>query len=147
MCVVLAHPRVVFHPYICGLRRGATVVAAAPIDYNDVEVAAGTTTQRRRSWMTTSSTPTRDYVGSLLQLFFRYSVHLVVMTIYDPFTYKFSGCNGRCNASVAYLSPYTSILHSPFHRFAHRRWPPSKGRLGGGQEGGGEGGTWDKGKK
>jgi hypothetical protein len=49
MCVVLAHPRVVFHPYICGLRRGATVVAAALIDYDDVEVVVGTTTQRRRS--------------------------------------------------------------------------------------------------
>jgi hypothetical protein len=59
--------------------------------------------------MTISSTPTRDYVGSLLQHFFRCSACLVVMMIYDPFTCKFSGCNGRCSASVAYPSPYSGI--------------------------------------
>jgi hypothetical protein len=70
---------------------------------------------RRRLWSTTSSTPTCDYVGSLLQLFFHCSVCLVVTMIYDPFTYKFLGCNGRCSASVAHPSPYSGIrvvLHS-----------------------------------
>jgi hypothetical protein len=48
-CVVLADPRVVFHPRMCGLGRGATAFAAALINYNDVEVATETTTRRRRS--------------------------------------------------------------------------------------------------
>jgi hypothetical protein len=58
-CEVLAHPRAAFHPCTCGLRDGATVVAAALISYSDAEVAAGTRTWRRLS--TTSSTPTCDY--------------------------------------------------------------------------------------
>jgi hypothetical protein len=62
--------------------------------------------------MTISSTPTRDYVGSLLQLFFRCSPCLVVTTIYDPFTCKFPGCNGRCSASIAYPSPYMYHLQN-----------------------------------
>jgi hypothetical protein len=45
---------------------GAAVVAAAPIGYNDVEVAVRTTTRRRRSLTTTSSTLMRDYVGLML---------------------------------------------------------------------------------
>jgi hypothetical protein len=47
--IVLAHPRIVFHPYTCGLRRGTDAVAAALIGYNDIKVAAKTTTKRRRS--------------------------------------------------------------------------------------------------
>jgi hypothetical protein len=34
--VVLAHPRTAFHPYMCGLRVGAAVVAAALISYDDL---------------------------------------------------------------------------------------------------------------
>jgi hypothetical protein len=40
----------------------------ALIGYDDVEVATRTTTRRRWLWSTTSSTPMRDYIGSLLQL-------------------------------------------------------------------------------
>jgi hypothetical protein len=47
--VVLAHPHVVFHPCMCGLRRGIVAVATALIGYDDVELAAGTTMRRRRS--------------------------------------------------------------------------------------------------
>jgi hypothetical protein len=36
MCEVLAHPCAVFHPCTCGLRGGATAVAAALICYDDV---------------------------------------------------------------------------------------------------------------
>jgi hypothetical protein len=43
--VVLAHPRVTFHPCMCGLCGGAAVL----IGYDHVEVAARTTTRRRRS--------------------------------------------------------------------------------------------------
>jgi hypothetical protein len=43
MCVVLAHPRVVFHPCTCGLRRGVVTL----IGYDNVEVAVGTTMRRR----------------------------------------------------------------------------------------------------
>jgi hypothetical protein len=64
------------------------------------------TTSRRRSWSTTSSTPMHYYIGSPLQLFFRCSARLVLTMIYDPFTCKFPGCNGRYSASVAYLLPY-----------------------------------------
>jgi hypothetical protein len=45
---VLAHPRAMFHPCICGLHRAAVVVAAALIGYDHKKVA-GTTTSRRRS--------------------------------------------------------------------------------------------------
>jgi hypothetical protein len=45
--VVLAHQCAAFYPCTCGHRRGAGVVATALIDYDDVEVAAGTTTRRR----------------------------------------------------------------------------------------------------
>jgi hypothetical protein len=96
--VVLTHPRAAFHPCTCGLDRGV----AALIGFNEVRVPAETTTRRRRSWLTTSSTPMRDYVVSLLQLFLRCSAHLVVTMIYDPFTCKFTECNGRCSVSVAY---------------------------------------------
>jgi hypothetical protein len=47
VCVVLAHPHMVFHLHTCGLHRGAAVVAAALIGYDNVEVAAETTTWRR----------------------------------------------------------------------------------------------------
>jgi hypothetical protein len=47
--VVLAHPRVVFHPYTSGLHESVATIAAALIRYNDVEVAVGTTTRKRRS--------------------------------------------------------------------------------------------------
>jgi hypothetical protein len=45
--VVLAHPRVTFHPCTCGFCRGAATVAAALIGYDDMEVVAGTATMRR----------------------------------------------------------------------------------------------------
>jgi hypothetical protein len=105
----LAYSRVAFHPYMCKLRRDATMVAAALIGYDDVKVAIGTTTQRRRLWVTTSSTPTCDYVGSLLQLFFRCSARLVVTTIYNPFTCKFSRCNSRYSVNIAYSFPYSTV--------------------------------------
>jgi hypothetical protein len=129
--VVLAHLHATFSPCTYGLHRGTAAVTAVLIGYDDVEVAAGTTTQRRRSWTTTSPTPTRDYVGSLPQLFFRCSARLVVTTIYDPFIFKFPGCNGRCSASAAYPSPYSGIravLHSFFgldlllHNFDWINW-------------------------
>jgi hypothetical protein len=47
--VVLAHPHPTFHPCMCGLRGGATAVAAALIGYDHVEVAVETSTRRRRS--------------------------------------------------------------------------------------------------
>jgi hypothetical protein len=43
--VVQAHPRATFHPRMCGLLGGAVVL----FDCDNVEVAAGTTTRRRRS--------------------------------------------------------------------------------------------------
>jgi hypothetical protein len=43
--VVLAHPRVAFDPYTCELRIGTAVL----ISYDDIKVAAETTTRRRRS--------------------------------------------------------------------------------------------------
>jgi hypothetical protein len=42
-CVVLAHPRVAFHPCTCGLSRGV----AALIGYDDIKVAVDTTTRMR----------------------------------------------------------------------------------------------------
>jgi hypothetical protein len=99
--VVLAHPRTVFHLRTCGLHRGAAVVAAALIGYDNVEVATETTTWRRWSWTTTSSTLTRDYVESLLQLFFRCSACLMV-TIHDLILISILGWHGRSSASVAY---------------------------------------------
>jgi hypothetical protein len=95
--VVLAHPHAVFHPCTCGLRRGV----AALIDYDNAKVAVEMTTRRRRSWSTTSSTPTCDYVGSLLQLFFHCSARLVV-TIYDLLLTSILGWHGRSSATVAY---------------------------------------------
>jgi hypothetical protein len=49
MCEVLAHARVVFHPYTCRLRGGTVVIAATLIGYDDVEVATGTTMRSRQS--------------------------------------------------------------------------------------------------
>jgi hypothetical protein len=46
---VLAHPHAVFYPCTCGLYEGVAAVAVALIGYNDIEVAAGTITRRRRS--------------------------------------------------------------------------------------------------
>jgi hypothetical protein len=109
MRVVLAHPRTMFHLYTCILCGGDAAFAAVWSVTTIVEVAAVTTTRRRWSWLTTSSTPMRDYIGSQLQLFFRCSARLVVATIYDPFTYKFPVCNDRCSARVAYLLPYNGI--------------------------------------
>jgi hypothetical protein len=102
--VVQAHPRATFHPRMCGLLGGTVVL----FDCDNVEVAVGMTTRRRRSWSTTSSTPTRDYVGSLLQLFFRCSVHLVVM-IHDLLLASILGWHGRSSASVAYPFPNSGI--------------------------------------
>jgi hypothetical protein len=98
---VLAHPWAVLHPCTCGLCRGA----AALIGYDDVEVAVRTTMRRRRSWSTTSSTLTRDYVGSLLQLFFRCSACLVV-TIHDLLLTSILRWHGKNSASVAYPCPF-----------------------------------------
>jgi hypothetical protein len=47
--VVLAHPRAMFHPCMCGLRRGTAVVATVLIGYDDVKVATKITTRRRQS--------------------------------------------------------------------------------------------------
>jgi hypothetical protein len=47
--MVLAHPHTVFHPCTYGLYGGVAAIAAALIDYDDVEVAAGMTTKRRQS--------------------------------------------------------------------------------------------------
>jgi hypothetical protein len=44
--VVLAHPHVAFYPCTCGLCGGVVAVVAALINYDDVEVAAETTTRR-----------------------------------------------------------------------------------------------------
>jgi hypothetical protein len=48
-CEVLAHSRVMFHPYTYELHGDAAAVAATLIGYNDVWVAVRTTTRRRRS--------------------------------------------------------------------------------------------------
>jgi hypothetical protein len=98
---MLAHPRAAFHPCMCALRGGAVVVATALIDYDDVEVATETTTRRQRSWSTTSSTPTHDYVGSLLHLFFHCLEHRVI-TIYDLLLPIILRWYDRSSASVAY---------------------------------------------
>jgi hypothetical protein len=47
--MVLAHPCTTFHSYTCGLCGGAATVAATLIGCDDVEVAVGTITRRRRS--------------------------------------------------------------------------------------------------
>jgi hypothetical protein len=44
---VLVHPRKVFHPCMCELRGGATVVATTLIGYDDMKVAVRMTTMRR----------------------------------------------------------------------------------------------------
>jgi hypothetical protein len=108
MRMVLAHPRATFHPCTCRLRRGTAAVVATVIGYDDMEVATGMTTRRRWSLLTTSSTSTRDYVGSLLQRFFRYSVCLVVM-IHDLLLASILGWHGRSSASVAYPFTYSCI--------------------------------------
>jgi hypothetical protein len=76
-------------------------------------------TRRRQLWSTTSSTQTRDYVESLLQLFFHCWACLVVTPNYDTFTCKFFGCNSRCCASVAYPL-YYSGFRVVFHSFWSR---------------------------
>jgi hypothetical protein len=98
--MVLAHSRTMFHPCTCGLRRCAAAVAAAMIDYDNVKVAVETTTSRRWSWSTTSSTPTHDYIGSLLQFFFRCSTRLVVM-IHDLLLTNILGWHDISSASIA----------------------------------------------
>jgi hypothetical protein len=103
--VVLLHPRAAFHRCMCGLHRGVVAL----ISYDDVEVAVGMTTRRRRSRITTSSTPTCGYIRSLLQLFFRCSVCLVV-TIHDLLLASILGWHGRSSASVAYPFPYKDVL-------------------------------------
>jgi hypothetical protein len=96
--VVLAHLRVAFHPCTCELRRGVATIAVALIDYDEIKVAVKTTT----------STPTRNYIGSLLPLFFCCSAHLVV-TIYDLLLTSILGWHSRSSASVAYPYPYIGI--------------------------------------
>jgi hypothetical protein len=105
---VLAHPYAAFHPCMCGLCGGTAMIVATLIGYDDMEVAAGTTTRRRRSWSTISSTPTCNYVGSLLQLFFHYTACLVV-TIHDLLLASIFGWHGKSSVSVAYPYPYNSI--------------------------------------
>jgi hypothetical protein len=95
---------------MCGLHRGAVAVAAALIGYNDVKVAVGMITRRRRPRSTTSSILTRDYVRSLLQLFFRYLARLVVM-IHDPLLTSILKLYGRSSASIA--CPYRYITITP----------------------------------
>jgi rhodanese-related sulfurtransferase len=46
---VLPHPHAVFYYCTCGLRGGAAMVVAVLIDYDNVKIASGTTTRRRRS--------------------------------------------------------------------------------------------------
>jgi hypothetical protein len=104
-CEVLAHPHTVFYPYTCGLHRG---VAAVLISYDDVKVAIGMITRRRRSWLTTYSTLTRDYVGSLLQPFFCCTMRLVVM-IHDLLLTSILGWHGRSSISVTYPYPYSGV--------------------------------------
>jgi hypothetical protein len=107
--MVLAYPHVAFHPYMCGLYGGAAVIAVALIGYDDVEVATRMTTGRRWSWSTAFSTPTRDYVGSLLQLFFRCSVHQVVM-VHDLLLTSILVWHGRSSATVAYPYPNSDLM-------------------------------------
>jgi hypothetical protein len=45
--LVLAHPHAAFHPYTCGLPGGAAAVKVALIGYDNIKVAAETTTGRR----------------------------------------------------------------------------------------------------
>jgi hypothetical protein len=105
---VLAHPHAAFHPFTCGLRGGAAAVAATLISYDDVEVAVGMTTRRRRAWSSTSSTPTRDYVEPLLQLFFLWSARLVVM-IHSLLLASILGWHDRRSACVAYRCPIQNL--------------------------------------
>jgi hypothetical protein len=102
--VVLAHPCAAFHPCTCGLNGSVVTVAAALIGYDDMEVDVRTTTRRRWSW-TTTSTPMRGYVGSLLQLFFHCSTYLVV-TIHDLLLTSILEWHDRSSASVTYLFSY-----------------------------------------
>jgi hypothetical protein len=116
--VVLAHPCAAFHPCTCGLRRDVVAVTVALIGCDDVKVATEMITRRRRSWSTICSTPMHDYVGSLLQLFFRCLARLVV-TIHDLLLASILGWHGRCSACIAYLLPYSgirAILHSSWSR-------------------------------
>jgi hypothetical protein len=113
--MVLADPRAAFHPYKCGLCRGIATVTVALIGYDDVKTAAEMTTRRRRSWSTTFSTPTCDYVGSLLQLFFRCSPRLVI-TIHDLLLTSILGWHSRCSACVAYPLPNTGGQGSIFNK-------------------------------
>jgi hypothetical protein len=79
-----------------------------------MEVATRTTTRRIRSWTTTSSTLMRDYVRSLLQLFFSCLVHLVVI-IHDLLLASIHRWHNRGSASAAYPFPYSgfrAVLHS-----------------------------------
>jgi hypothetical protein len=109
---VLAHTRAVFYPYMCRLLRCAVTIAAVMIGYDDMEVAARTTMRRRRLWSTISSTLTCDYVGSFLQLFFRYSMHLVV-TINDLLLTGILVWHGRSSASVAYPTHIPWVVSEP----------------------------------
>jgi hypothetical protein len=64
-CVVLAHPRVTFHPCTCGFHRDVDMVATALIDYDHVKVTVETTT-RKGDRSTNSSKMTCDYVELML---------------------------------------------------------------------------------
>jgi hypothetical protein len=71
-------------------------------------VIATVMTTRRQLRMTTSSTPTHDYIGSLLQLFFLFSARLVV-TIHDILLTSILGWHDKSSASVAYSFSYDCI--------------------------------------
>jgi hypothetical protein len=111
-CMVLAHPRAMFHPCTCGLRGVAAAFAAALIGYDDrgdcclydhkeeaIVIDYFLSTDMRLRWNTALS-------------LLRCSARLVVTMIYDPFTSKFPGCNGRYSASVAYLFPINHACHA-----------------------------------
>jgi hypothetical protein len=102
---MLAYPCVTFYPCTCELRGDVVVL----IYCDDMEVAAGTTMRRRRSWSITSSTPMRDYVGSPLQLLFCCPARLVV-TIHDLLLVSILRWHGISSASVAYLYHYSGII-------------------------------------
>jgi hypothetical protein len=79
---------------------------------------AVTMTMRRQSWSITSSTLMCDYLGPLLQLFFRFSARLVVM-IHSLLLTSFLGWHGRSSAGIAYPYPYTNGLEYFILPFYH----------------------------
>jgi hypothetical protein len=122
-CEVLAHPRAAFHPYTCGLRGVAATVAAALISYDDVRLLSRRPQGRDNRdrllpvyWRVTTLDRyfnyyilMCDYVKPLLQLFFLYSMRLVV-TIHDLLFTSFIRCHGRNSAGIAYSTDFDVLL-------------------------------------